>query len=81
MNLLLIDAIGPFFRDLPKGRINWSKIPFAHLPLEDPERRQRFDHIAEDLHTFAVRVGEIGYNAVSLDDVAHLADHPWYEPE
>ncbi|MGE4560933.1 MAG: hypothetical protein AB7E77_12090, partial [Desulfobulbus sp.] len=42
---------------------------------------QRFDHIAEDLHTFAVRVGEIGYNAVSLDDVAHLADHPWYEPE
>jgi hypothetical protein len=22
-----------------------------------------------------------GYNAVTLDDVAHLADHPWYEPD
>jgi hypothetical protein len=81
MNLLLIDAIGPFFRDLPKGRINWSKIPFARLPLQDPQRRQRFTQIGQDLDTFAAQVREIGYNAVSLDDVAHLADHPWYEPE
>ena len=81
MNLCLIDAIGPFFRDLPKGRINWSKIPYARLPLEEAPRRRRFDQIGRDLHTFACRVREIGYNAVSLDDVAHLADHPWYEPE
>ncbi|MDD2463041.1 MAG: hypothetical protein PHI97_03525 [Desulfobulbus sp.] len=81
MNLLLTDAIGPFFRDLPTGRLNWSKIPFSHLPLEPAKKRQRFDRIAEDMHTFATRVAEIGYNAVSLDDVAHLANHPWYEPE
>ncbi len=79
MNLLLIDAIGPFFRELPKGRCNWSKIPFTRLPLQEDARRQRFVQIGKDLQTFAIRVREIGYNAVSLDDVAHLADHPWYE--
>ncbi len=81
MNILLIDALGPFFRTPPKGRLNWSKIPFNQLPLANPARRQRFDQIARDLHIFSNRVREIGYNAVSLDDVAHLADHPWYEPE
>jgi hypothetical protein len=29
---------------------------------------------------FTQRVSDIGYNAVSLDDLAHLADHAWYEP-
>nr|WP_320011513.1 hypothetical protein [uncultured Desulfobulbus sp.] len=81
MNLLLIDAIGPFFRGLPQGRKNWSKIPFTALPLEPIARQQRFSQIADDLHLFAQRVQGAGYNAVSLDDVAHLADHPWYEPE
>ncbi|MBM9616288.1 hypothetical protein JWJ90_18645 [Desulfobulbus rhabdoformis] len=82
MNLLLIDAIGPFFRMLPKGRKNWSKIPFSSLSLEpQARRRQHFDQIAEDLRLFARRVKQAGYNAVSLDDVPHLADHPWYEPE
>lgn len=79
--LRLIDAIGPFFRDLRQGRINWSKIPFAHLPLEGEERRRCFERIASDLRCFAARVREVGYTAVSLDDVAHLADHPWYEAE
>lgn len=81
MQLLLIDAIGPFFRGLSKGRTNWSKIPFAHLPLEECERRRCFDRIGEDLRSFAAHVHQVGYNAVSLDDVAHLADHPWYEAE
>lgn len=83
MELFLIDAIGPFFRGHQRRRINWSKIPFHHLALKgpEPERRAQFDRIAEDMRLFTSRVRAMGYNAVSLDDVAHLADHPWYEEE
>lgn len=81
MDLFLIDAIGPFFRGLEQRRINWSKIPFAHLVVDGPEPRTRWSQIRDDLQAFARRVSALGYNAVTLDDVAHLADHPWLEPE
>lgn len=79
--LHLIDAIGPFFRGDPRRTINWSKIPFNHLPLEGPERETRWQQIREDLTVFAFRVSSLGFNAVSLDDVMHITDHEAYEPE
>lgn len=79
--LHLIDAIGPFFRGLQRRTINWSKIPFDHLHLQEPERTPQWAQICADLTTFAAHVKTIGFNAVSLDDVTHLADHVWYEPE
>lgn len=81
MELALIDAIGPFFRGYCKRRINWSKIPFAHLATDGPARGPQWHTIRADLDTFARKVSALGYNAVSLDDVAHLSDHPWFEPE
>lgn len=41
MNLFLIDAIGPFFRGYERRTINWSKIPFDHLKLEEGDRSAR----------------------------------------
>ncbi len=79
--LHLIDAIGPFFRGLQRRTINWSKIPFDHLQLHEPKRTPQWTQIRADLVTFAKKVKDIGFNAVSLDDVTHLADHAWYEPE
>lgn len=81
MTLFLIDAIGPFFRDDPRCEINWSKIPFSALELEGDARRRQFTRIAADLDRFAQRVGSTGFNAASLDDLAHLTDHEWYEPD
>lgn len=81
MELFLIDAIGPFFRGYDRKIINWSKIPFEHLSTEGEARSDQFAQIREDMAQFVKRVSEVGYNAVSLDDLAHLADHPWYEPE
>ena len=81
MELALIDAIGPFFRGFTKRKINWSKIPFAHLATAGPERETQWQAIRADLKIFAGKVAGLGYNAVSLDDVAHLSDHPWFEPE
>ena len=81
MDLALIDAIGPFFRGYHKRRINWSKIPFAHLATAGPEREAQWCAIRADLDVFARKAAGLGFNAVSLDDVAHLSDHPWLEPE
>jgi len=79
--LHLIDAIGPFFRGYQRRTINWSKIPFEHLKLDGPERAPQWAQIRADLDTFGGKVSAMGFNAVSLDDVMHLADHEWYEPE
>jgi hypothetical protein len=78
MEIFLIDAIGPFFRGYAKQRINWSKIPFVDLAEADAER---WDRIESDLQEFARQVTAQGYNAVTLDDLAHLAPHPLHEPE
>lgn len=79
--LLLIDAIGPFFRGYEKGRINWSKIPFTHLSTQGAERERQWSQIRCDLHCFAKEVSALGYNAVTLDDLAHLAPHKFHEVE
>ena len=80
--LYLIDAIGPFFRDYRKVRINWSKIPWRRIQKLGPRRRREyFDRVAADLAAFCRRVAAIGYNAVSLDDLPHLADHPLHDAD
>lgn len=76
--LHLIDAIGPFFRGWDRRTINWSKIPFEHLRAADATQ---WAQIREDLQSFASQTARVGFNAASLDDVWHLVDHEWYEPE
>lgn len=71
----LIDAIGPFFDGHRGKRINWSKIPFAHLE----ERPETWEQIRADMRKFCKEVSGLGYNAVSLDDVAHLYHHPLHD--
>ena len=80
MELFLVDAIGPFFKGYDRKRINWSKIPFQHLATRGAEREKQFAQILLDMEEFARRVSKLGFNAVTLDDLAHLTDHPWYEP-
>lgn len=79
MHLFLIDAIGPFFRGDERRTINWSKISFSHLKMEGGESAVQWGQIRKDLDTFCARAAAMGFNAVSLDDVTHLADHTWYE--
>ncbi len=81
MELFLIDAIGPFFRNYKKSRTNWSKIPFSHLLTTGLEATQQWQRIHQDMRDFASEISSLGYNAVTLDDLAHLATHPLHEPE
>ena len=78
MKLFLIDGIGPFFKGYGPKRVNWSKIPFHHLETEDGLDLERFEGIQRDFRRFCEKVAALGYNAVSLDDVAHLVPHPNY---
>lgn len=84
-DLFLIDGIGPFFRGMKKKRINWSKVPFRRLEKKKGQRgglrNKLFEGIERDFETFCRRTARLGFNAVTLDDVAHLTDHPAYPAE
>jgi hypothetical protein len=77
-NLYILDAIGPFFRAAPPGRVNWSKIPFAGLERDGLVRRDLFPRIREDFRLICEQAAAAGFNALSIDDLAHLHDHPTY---
>lgn len=78
MNLFLVDGIGPFFRDYPRHRINWSKIPFDNLESQGEFDAARFAGAREDFERFADAVAALGFNGITLDDLAHLSPHPAY---
>ena len=81
MTLFLLDGIGPFFRALTRSRINWSKIPFADLPTEGPDGEAFWLQLETEFRHFATRAKELGYTAITLDDLAHLVPHPWHGEE
>lgn len=76
--LFIIDGIGPFFRNNRRKEINWSKIDFSDLDSSGAIEPERLTQIKEDFNTFAKRAAEIGYNAITLDDLAHLTPDPLY---
>jgi hypothetical protein len=79
--LYLLDAIGPFFRGYERRTINWSKIPWQNVRgTQSADDQAWWQQVREDLRTLGKKAAAWGYTAISLDDVAHLADHEWLEP-
>lgn len=76
LSLFLIDAIGPFFQDAGGHSLNWSKIPFARLERGDGLDARVEAQVRADFARFVDRVAAIGYNAITLDDLAHLVPDP-----
>lgn len=76
--LYLIDGIGPFFRNSSRKEINWSKIDFSELEKDGIIPLERCRTIATEFRTFTRRAASMGYNAVSLDDLAHVVLLPEY---
>ncbi len=81
MNLFLIDGIAPFFRGCDQAVINWSKAPFASLERDGILDPARGEQIAADFETFCAKAAAAGYNADTLDDLAHLCTFGFYPPE
>jgi alpha-glucuronidase len=80
MEWLLIDSIGPFFHGYTKKRINWSKIPFSHLETADGLKPDLIPIIQEEFTRFVHTAAAVGFNAMTLDDVAHLYAWAGYDP-
>ena len=78
MKLYIIDAIGPFFSYYKNKNINWSKIPFKSLEKDDSLDKLKFLTIKNNFSIFIKKIKALGYNAISLDDVAHLVDFDFY---
>lgn len=68
----MIDGIGPFFRNCRGKRINWSKAPFAHIETSGMLDGAGADTLRRDFRAFAQAAAGDGYNAITLDDLAHL---------
>ena len=66
--LLLIDAIGPFFRHYKKKRINWSKAPFSQLETENGLRQAKYMKEQEAKHQRRESIEK------SLDDLARAEE-------
>lgn len=68
--LFIIDGLGAFVK---KGAnvTNWSSAPFyLYENQENPEND--FAEIIENFKIFAKKASQIGYNAISIDDLAHI---------
>jgi hypothetical protein len=79
MEWLLIDGIGPFFHGYQRQQINWSKIPFAHLETPAGLRPKLCSAISAEFERLVTAAAAVGFNAITLDDLAHLYVWEGYE--
>ena len=78
MNLFIIDSLSPFLHKCKKPLINWSKTNYDHLEKNDNIHEKRYKNIHIKLKIYIKKVKNLGYNAVSFDDLAHLTDFDFY---
>jgi hypothetical protein len=79
--LYMVDSLSAFAlpsRLPPGATINWSKTPFSLL-----ERNGRLDFttgekILRRFERYCATVAPLGFNAVTVDDLAHFAAIEWY---
>ena len=76
MQLYLVDTLGPFFRRAPQKRLNWSKVRFGDLEREGDLSRAAMAEVRAELDRLCERVSAVGFNAITLDDLAHLVEWP-----
>lgn len=74
----LLDGIGPFFKGLDAQRINWSKIPFAFLEEDGVLRADLQRAATEDFRRLVNHAVALGFNGITLDDLAHGIVRPEY---
>lgn len=78
LKFFIIDAIGPFFCECDKKQINWSKIDFSLIEDADGLKADLCNKIKVNFQAFITRISAIGYTTITLDDLAHLVNFPFY---
>lgn len=79
--LSIIDTLGPFVVSPPTGVVNWSKVDFSRLETNGRIQKTTQKQIADRFSQYIGRVSELGYDAISIDDLAHLVILPFYNKE
>ena len=80
--LYLIDTTAPFAVVIPKNmETNWSKAPFERLETYGIPNPARFAEVEAAFETYFRTISEIGYTAITLDDLAHAVDYDFYPSE
>jgi len=75
----IIDALGPFCINLPtSGTVNWSKVPFASLEKNGRLPAATALQIIKRFERYALEVHSLGYDSLSVDDLAHMVSFPFY---
>jgi len=80
--IFLIDAIGPFFpKRYEEDLVNWSKVHFSQLESGKRLSASTRKYIERRFLEYVARAEALGYNSLSIDDLAHLVVLPWYNPD
>lgn len=77
-HLCLFDGLAPFFLHHREGTVNWSKIPFADLESDGVLDPAWIADILAEFDRHVAGMAKLGYNAVAIDDLAHLITLPFY---
>ncbi len=78
----IIDALGPFcISRQTLDSSNWSKVPFVTLEKNNRLPQSVRSEIVQRFETYLHTVQSLGYDSLSIDDLAHLVIHPFYTPE
>lgn len=78
--LHIIDCLGPFIEKSDQKVINWSKVIFSSLEVNNHLPRATQDRIIKRFEVYTQRVTRLGYDSISIDDLAHLANLSLYNP-
>lgn len=78
LKLFIIDSSSPFFTRHPRESINWSKTPFDRLEKNGEFDKKKHKNIRDLFRDYIGKVSLMGYNAIALDDMAHMVIQPFY---
>lgn len=77
----IIDTLGPFAAACDRPIYNWSKVPFSKLEARGRLSHETQQRIIKNFEPFIEKIVNIGYDSISIDDLAHLATFPFYRSE
>jgi len=78
--LHIIDCLGPFIEKSDQEVINWSKVIFSQLEVNGRLPQETQNRIIKRLEAYLQRVTRLGYDSISIDDLAHLVSLSFYRP-
>ncbi|MEI1278435.1 glycosyl hydrolase family 67 [Leptospira venezuelensis] len=79
--LSLVDGSAPFFLESKERHQNWSKAPLAHLEKFSLPSKKKHRRVRESFYRYTKRISNLGFNAVSLDELCYLSQRDFYPEE